>query len=97
MTGLEALKKICLAHEKELGKQKVACPFRSISNEYCEEYEEIKKSLKALEIIERELVIEYLYNFLEEKYDLVIYDKRGFGKLVSQISKEEGDILKKVL
>ena len=57
----------------------------------------ITKHLKALEIIKRELVIEYLYNFLEEKYDLVIYDKRGFVKIVSQISKEEGDILKKVL
>ena len=43
MTSKEALKNICLECEKEKGKNKTACPFRSISNDHCEEYEKIKK------------------------------------------------------
>ena len=31
----EALKKICLECEKSMGKMQIACPYRSISNEYC--------------------------------------------------------------
>ena len=48
MTSKEALKSICLKCEIEKGKNKVACPFRSISNDYCEEYETIKKDLDLL-------------------------------------------------
>ena len=56
MTSKEALKNICLECEKEKGKNKTACPFRSISNDYCEEYEKIKKDLEVLAILK-----EYLY------------------------------------
>ena len=54
MTSKEALKSICLECEREKGKNKIACPFRSISNEYCEEYDTIEKDLDRLESLERE-------------------------------------------
>ena len=48
MTSKEALKSICLECEMEKGKNKTVCPFRSISNDYCEEYEKIEKDLEVL-------------------------------------------------
>ena len=54
MTSKEALKSICLECEREKGKNKIACPFRSISNEYCEEYDTIKKDLERLESLEKQ-------------------------------------------
>ena len=54
MTSKEALKSICLECEREKGKNKIACPFRSISNEYCEEYDTIEKDLDRLESLERQ-------------------------------------------
>ena len=54
MTSKEALKSICLECEREKGKNKIACPFRSISNEYCEEYDTIEKDLERLESLEKQ-------------------------------------------
>ena len=53
MASKEALKSICLECEREKGKNKIACPFRSISNEYCEEYDTIEKDLERLESLEK--------------------------------------------
>lgn len=53
MTSKEALKSICLECQKYKGKIQVACPFRSISNEYCDEYEQIEKDLEIAEIIKQ--------------------------------------------
>ena len=63
MTSKEALKSICLECEREKGKNKIACPFRSISNEYCEKYDTIEKDLDQLEEyrkIEEELGIDLI-------------------------------------
>ena len=54
MKSKEALKSICLECEREKGKNKIACPFRSISNEYCEEYDTIEKDLERLESLEKQ-------------------------------------------
>lgn len=54
MTSNECLKNICLECEKEKGKNKIACPFRSISNDYCYEVETIEKDLGRLEELEKE-------------------------------------------
>ena len=54
MASKEALKSICLECEREKGKNKIACPFRSISNEYCEEYDTIEKDLDRLESLEKQ-------------------------------------------
>ncbi len=53
----ESLKKICLECEKSMGKMQIACPYRSISNEYCDEYETIKGKLEILDIIENNSIV----------------------------------------
>ena len=69
MTSKEALKNICLECEKEKGKNKIACPFRSISNDYCEEYEKIKKDLEILNIIKSSIYNEEIHKYtLDEKF-----------------------------
>ena len=70
MKSKEALKSICLECEREKGKNKIACPFRSISNEYCEEYDTIEKDLDQLEEyrkIEKELGIDLITLFNIDK------------------------------
>ena len=77
MTSKEALKSICLECEREKGKNKIACPFRSISNEYCEEYDTIEKDLDRLESLEKQNELlkkdlkeyqEYIKKSVEEHY-----------------------------
>ena len=58
MASKEALKSICDECQIEKGKNKTACPFRSLSNDYCDEYEIIKKDLLILEAIKNSLIIE---------------------------------------
>lgn len=53
----EALKKICLECERLMSEKQVACPWRSISNEYCQEYETIKEKLEILDIIENNSIV----------------------------------------
>lgn len=53
----EALKKICFECQQLMGEKQVACPWRSISNEYCEEYEEIKNQLEILDIIKHNSIV----------------------------------------
>ena len=65
MTSKEALKNICLECEKEKGKNKTACPFRSITNDYCEEYEKIKKDLEVLEILKKYLYYDNENHFIK--------------------------------
>ncbi|MBS6562002.1 MAG: hypothetical protein KH328_01480 [Staphylococcus sp.] len=40
-----------------MGKMQIACPYRSISNEYCDEYETIKGKLEILDIIENNSIV----------------------------------------
>ena len=77
MTSKKALKSICLECEKEKGVNKVACPFRSISNDYCEEFETIKKDLEVLEILKN--YSDYYtccdtYGYGESCLNIVIHD-----------------------
>ena len=51
MTSKEALKSLCNECEKSLANEKLGCPFRSISNDYCWEIEAIQKDLEVLEIL----------------------------------------------
>lgn len=78
MASKEALKSICLECEREKGKNKIACPFRSISNEYCEEYDTIEKDLDRLESLERQNEVlkrdlkqyqEYIKKGVQEHYE----------------------------
>ena len=83
MTNKEALKSICLECEREKGKNKIACPFRSISNEYCEEYDTIEKDLERLENLERQNEVlkrdlkkyqAYIKKGVEEHYEDFVSD-----------------------
>lgn len=55
MNSKECLKHICDECQINAGKIQVACPFRSISNEYCDKYETIKQDLDRLEKLESQL------------------------------------------
>lgn len=77
MTSKESLKSICLKCEREKAKNKIACPFRSISNEYCEEYDTIEKDLDLLSrlvvengLLKKDLIDyqEYIKKGVEEHY-----------------------------
>lgn len=46
MTGLEALKNMCETCERNLASRHQRCPFRSITSDYCEEYDKISEELK---------------------------------------------------
>ena len=98
MASKEALKSICLECEREKGKNKIACPFRSISNEYCEEYDTIEKDLDRLESLEKqnELLkkdlkeyqayikkgVEEHYEDFMSDYDLLLKENYGLNKKV---------------
>lgn len=45
---MEELKTICEKCESGFAAKGQACPFRSLSNEYCEEYEKIKSELEKI-------------------------------------------------
>lgn len=57
MNSLEALRNICYECERHMSISKIRCPFRSISNEFCEEYDLIKKDLEILEILKKSTII----------------------------------------
>ena len=53
MTSKEALKSMCNHCEKlSIRGGFIGCPYRCISNDYCEEFETIKKDLEILEQLE---------------------------------------------
>ena len=81
MTSKEALKSMCNHCEKlSIRDGFIGCPYRCISNDYCEEFEVIKKELEVLDII-KESIKEKLNEILElcelteEKYQI---KPRGF-------------------
>ena len=56
MTSKEALKSLCNHCEKlSIRDGFIGCPYRCISNDYCEEFETIKKDLEVLEILKDNL------------------------------------------
>lgn len=100
MTSKEALKSMCNHCEKlSIRDGFIGCPFRNISNDYCEEFEIIEKELKALEIIKTKNVdIDYIKT--------CFYDKKGGFKDYNswvehdddeELSQEEYNLLKEVL
>ena len=58
MTSKEALKSMCNHCEKlSIRDGFIGCPYRCISNDYCEEFETIKKDLEILEILKKHIEI----------------------------------------
>ena len=68
MKSNQSLKNICTHCEKIMGQNKIACPFRSISNEYCEEYDVIKKDLEILYILKKYIYYSFKSNCIKMKY-----------------------------
>ena len=100
MTSKEALKSMCNHCEKlSIRDGFIGCPYRCISNDYCEKFETIEKELKALQIIKTKNVdIDYIKT--------CFYDKKGGFKDYNawvghdddeELSQEEYDLLKEVL
>ena len=78
MTSKEALKSMCNHCEKlSIRDGFIGCPYRCISNDYCEEFETIKKDLEVLEILKN--YSDYYtccdpYSYGESCLNIVIYD-----------------------
>ena len=100
MNSKEALKSMCNHCEKlSIRNGFIGCPYRNISNDYCEEFEIIKKELKALEIIKTKNVdIEYIKTcFDDEKGGFKEYNAYVGHDEEYELSQEEYDLLKEVL
>ena len=78
MTSKEALKSMCNHCEKlSIRDGFIGCPYRCISNDYCEEFETIKKDLEVLEILKN--YSDYYtccdtYGYGESCLNIVIHD-----------------------
>lgn len=66
----DPLRKLCLECQRLMGEKQMACPWRSISNEYCEEYESIKNRLEILDIIKHNSIITETNQTLEINVEL---------------------------
>ena len=68
MMSKEALKSMC-NHCEELSIRDgfIGCPYRNISNDYCEEFETIKKDLELLGILKKYLYYDNKTHFIKMK------------------------------
>ena len=58
MNSKEALKSMCNHCEKlSIRDGFIGCPYRCISNDYCEEFETIEKDLEVLEMLKKKMSI----------------------------------------
>ena len=88
MTSLEALKSICNECEKNMTINKTRCPFRSISNEFCKEYELIKKDLEVAQILKNSMSIEN-ETFENDKNEVEEYEYIAFNDWDLDIENKE--------
>ena len=96
MTGIEALNAICAECQRDKGKIQVACPWRSISGDYCEEYETIKRCIERLaeleDKIESRKLVELNKPFIDEdEYGCLIlqYQCRAIDYVVTRAEAEK--------
>lgn len=80
--GSEELRKICSECERHLALSQKRCPFRSISNEYCDEYENVKKELQKPQ---------ELYNKIKQKRDNALNDLERTDKIIKELEKKKND------
>ena len=83
MTSKEALKSMCNHCEKlSIRDGFIGCPYRCISNDYCEEFETIKKDLEVLEILKKHYNKDSLIKSLNSFISFHIYkDDKDFNKV----------------
>lgn len=83
MNSKEALKSLCNHCEKlSIRDGFIGCPYRCISNDYCEEFETIKKDLEVLEILKKHYNKDSLIKSLNSFISFHIYkDDKDFNKI----------------
>lgn len=84
MNSEEALKSLCNHCEKlSIRGGFIGCPFRNISNDYCEEFETIEKELEVLKILKDHLVT-------ADKYIMICIhkDNKDFNKVKEWLENE---------
>lgn len=75
MKSLMALRCICYECEKNMAINRTRCPFRSISNEHCEDYELIKKDLEMANMLKNNISIQTDYDDETDKeYEYLTYN-----------------------
>ena len=88
MNSSRALRSICYECEKNMAINKTRCPFRSISNEFCEEYNLIKKDLEILEILKKHYNINSLTTSLDSFISFFVYKTdKDFEKIKEWLGK----------
>ena len=74
MTSKEALKSLCNHCEKlSIRNGFIGCPYRNISNDYCEEFEIIEKDLEVLEILKHSLELKEEDDNISFKFKFCCY------------------------
>ena len=95
MTSKEALKSMCNHCEKlSIRDGFIGCPFRNISNDYCEEFETIKKDLEVLAILKN--YSDYYtccdtYGYGESCLNIVIHDDIKEYTIIKEWLKDENN------
>ena len=95
--GLDELKAMCERCHRHIQEQPSKgmlphkeCPWRHISNDYCDEYETVRKNLMALEIIKATGILAVFETIGNERTLETMLDK-------VKLTKENYDLLKEVL
>ena len=85
MNSKEALKSLCNHCEKlSIRDGFIGCPFRNISNDYCEEFETIEKDLEVLEILKTKVFDEMkCFDLNEGWYDDIFYLNENEVKIIN--------------
>lgn len=91
MNSKDCLNHICDECQKNAGKIQVACPFRSISNEYCDEYETIKKDLDRLEQLEKEN--QELKQLVKEQFEKIQRDSGKMASMDCELRRLKGEFI----
>ena len=89
MTSKEALKSMCNHCEKlSIRDDFIGCPFRNISNDYCEEFETIEKDLEVLECFKK-IDKKELNDFIENQIKYALNENSWLSTCNCDLEKEE--------
>ena len=85
MTGKETLNELCKDCERHLNLSQKRCPFRSISNDYCDEYNDLLKKLDILDVLKTHLHLAVVNSVHYGNEDIVLMidseDKDDYWKV----------------
>jgi hypothetical protein len=87
MNPLTALKSMC--ERDKVGIRNQLCPFRSISNDYCEKYDMIEKGLKMTKVELINKIIELDSRWKDSQGKLFSKSKKDLEKLLRRKYEQE--------